>query len=329
MEGSGSFVDLLKPVLDTYMDASVALIGCRSAGLERESCEYDLLVVRPERNPPATLRIGGGFVDLVFSTEAELARARAPEFSLSLAAAKPIRDGDLLLSTACSAARELVDRNHLRCSEERLASSLKAIGRSEEAAGRGAATDADFWLMSAGYELARAWLHSSGVTPAPSHLLSQLRQLSRGPPGLFEAFSRAVGLGAASRTSCQARLEGLGVIYDLRELPGAWQEGASPESVRAAYELLGVKANAALLASQPADSYCFLGLEVARWLPEVAKTHFGRREASTITGSMPGAGEGLIARSVVSSLGLSRSLDEVGSGLAALRNKVSALARRT
>jgi hypothetical protein len=100
-------------------------------GLERESCEYDLLLIRPERNPPATLRIGDVFVDLAFSTESELIGARSPEVAVSLAFVRPIRDRDLVLSGSSSAARESLERNYQRCAEGRLASSVKGIGRAD------------------------------------------------------------------------------------------------------------------------------------------------------------------------------------------------------
>lgn len=329
VEGPGSFASLFEPVLDTYMDASVGLVGCRSTGLEREGCEYDLLVVRPERNPPATLKVGDVFVDLAFSTESDLTAPRSPEHALSLAFVKPVRDRDLLLSSSSSAARESLNRNYQKCAEERLASAVKGMGRAEEALTKGAKGDADFWLLSAGYDFAYAWLSASEVIPSPSHLLSQLRQLSRGQPGMFETFSNATGLGAASRKSCDARLDALGLIYDLKGTPGSDEGSAAPESVRASYDLLRRKSAAALQASQPAESFCFLGLEVARSLPQILKSRYGRKETSALVSSLSGGEGSLLAQSVVGALGIVRPLESVEKALGALRSRVSALTRKT
>jgi hypothetical protein len=322
-------VDLLAPILDTYMDAAVGLVGCRSTGLQRESCEYDLLVVRPERNPPATLKIGKGFVDLAFSTEDELAAPRSPEIAVSLAFVKPVRDNSLVLSTCSSTAREAASRNFQKSAEDRLASSVKSMGRAEEAISKGAEADSAYWLVSAGYDFAYAWLLSSQMIPAPSHLLAQLRQLSRRQPGMFEAFSNSAGLQGASRAACEARLDSLGVIYDLLETPGTEPESASPETVRASYELLGIKSTAIIQASQPADAYCFLGREVVRTLPEVLASRLGRRETYEMVSSLAGGEVGLLAQSVVKSLGITRSPDAIQRGLDTLRNQVSVLSRKT
>ncbi|HYB44890.1 MAG TPA: hypothetical protein VEC92_00055 [Nitrososphaerales archaeon] len=329
MNGSGAVAGLLAPVLDTYADAAVGLIGCRSTGLSRESCEYDLLLVRPERNPPATLRIGETFVDLAFSTEGELVGDLGPEATASLAFLKPVRDRDLILSSSSSAARESFEKTCQRCADERLALSVKGMGRAEEAVSGGGAQDADFWLVSAGYDLAYAWLYASGTIPAPSHLLSQMRELSRGRPGIFEAVSNATGLTAGSRTACEGRLDALALIYDLTETPSPGAEAASPGSVRAAYELLRRKAMATLQVSQPVESFCFLGLEMTRRLPQILKENVGRRETSEIVSSLSGEEGGLLAQSVVRALRIGRPVEMVEKGLEGLRGEVSALARRT
>ena len=69
MKGSSSPpATFLGPVLDMYRNSAVALVGCRSRGLERYSCEHDVLVVAGEGAPPATLKMGDGYVDLFFLT---------------------------------------------------------------------------------------------------------------------------------------------------------------------------------------------------------------------------------------------------------------------
>ena len=311
------------------MDASVGLTGCRAAGIERSSCEYDLLIVRPERNPAATVKVGGGYVDLLFSTERELMGLHTPEAAISLAFVKPVRDNGMILSTAISLARESLARNYQRGAEERLALSVKAMGRAQEAVSRGSEADAGFWLASAGYDSAYAWLLASTSLPAPSHLLSQLRENSRGHPGMFEAFSNAVGLRDAGREACESRLDALGVIYDLMEVPSSEGESSSPESVRASYDLLRSKAMATLSSSQPVDSYCFLGLEAINALPQLLTKRLERRDTSQVVSTLSAEENGLLAQSVVQSLKLARPLGAVERGLDTLRNRVSELSRKT
>lgn len=329
MEVPHSFVGILRPILDTYIDAAVGLIGCRSRGIQSGSCEYDLLVVKPEHNPPATLRVGDSFVDLAFCTEADLASPRSLDFAISLAFMKPVRDDGLFLSSCASAARESLQRSYKRSTDEHLASSIKAMGRAEEAAANSADADAGFWLATAGYEFAHAWLLSSGTYPAPSHLLSQVRELSRGRPGMFEAFSSAIGLQGASRAACEARLEALSLVFDLKEQPGKDPENSSPESVRAAFELLRAKSKADLQAFQPVNAYCFLGLEVVRSIPQVLTRAEGKRRGMELAGPTPEGGRGLLARSVIDSLGVAGSPGSVKERLDGLRNQVLALARMT
>ena len=68
----GPATTLLRPILDTYRDSAVALVGCKSRGLDRYSCEYDVIVLAGAKQPPTSLRIGDVFVDLTFSSEGEI-----------------------------------------------------------------------------------------------------------------------------------------------------------------------------------------------------------------------------------------------------------------
>jgi hypothetical protein len=145
---------------------------------------------------------------------------------------------------------------------------------------------------------------------------------------MFETFSKATGLDAASRAACEGRLEALALIYDLAETPTKGKEVASPESVRASYELLRRKSMAILQASQPAESFCFLGLEVARRLPQVLKNRLGGRETSEVFTVLSGGENRLLAQSVVRALGIDRSPDAIRRTLGALRSQLSMLARK-
>ena len=54
-----------------YRRSAVAVTGCHAEGLQRNSCELDVLVVGPEKRRSTTVRIGGVYMDLAFIDEKE------------------------------------------------------------------------------------------------------------------------------------------------------------------------------------------------------------------------------------------------------------------
>ena len=145
----GPALAVLRPIMDTYMDSAVAVIGCNSRGLGRYSCEFDVLVVTGDRRPPTSLRIGDAFVDLKFSSEKDVLKPANPEHAISLALAKPMKDTSLVLSTSSAANYAVLGELAKKASGTRLASALKILGRAEAALAKGALIDADFWLLAA------------------------------------------------------------------------------------------------------------------------------------------------------------------------------------
>ncbi|MDV3244404.1 MAG: hypothetical protein LYZ66_04420 [Nitrososphaerales archaeon] len=331
--GRGSIVQLLRPVLDTYMDSAVGLTGCRALGIERESCEYDVVVVGAELRTPATIRAGDAYMDVFFLTEEEATAPTTPEIAVSLASVKPVKDTTLVLSACTSAAREALAENSRRSADEHLTSSIKAMGRADDALSKGMVQDADFLLLTAGYDFAFAWLYSEGDQPAPSHILAQLKHRSRGQSLMYEAFSSAAGLEGASRSRCEERLDGLSVIYDLKEAPAGEPEAAAPTTLRVAYEIVRRKSEFLVKAVQPVDCYAFLGLELARGLPETLRARTGadadRLASSGVVSALSKGKNKLIGESLVRALGLGRDERAVRTALAGLRLQVSALARKT
>lgn len=324
-------VQLLRPVLDTYSDSAVALVGCRSLGIERECCEFDVVVVTKEVRPRNTLRMGDARLDLFFLSEKEALQPSDPEIAVSMAFAKIVRDSTLLLSAGCSAAQAVLPENSRRGAQARLGASLKAMGRADEALSKGAAEDADFWLLSAAYEFAIAWLYALEVKPAPSHLLAQLKEHSRGSPKKFEAFSAAAGLERASRKDCEARLESMAVLYDVLDAPQADPEASAPTSTRITFQIVKEKAAFLNNAIQHADCYSFLGYEAMEILPEVLRKMLGaegKEPEQSLIVSLLSKGEGKpISDAVISGLGLVRQEKVIQSGLSALRAQVSSLTR--
>ncbi len=314
---------LLRPVLDTYMDSAVALVGCASRGLERYSCEHDVLVVTKEKLPPTSLKIGDVYADLTFVSENDVLKPAKPEHALSVALAKPVRDTTLVLSTGIAANSAVFSESAKKASGARLASALKILGRAEEAMAKKATLDADFWLLAASYEFAYAWLLSKEVLPSPSHLLSQLRDVSRGSPRGFEGFSIGAGLESAGRAGCGARLEGVTVLHDLiRERPESGSASAMWPAARTG--ILSAKANELVTRVELAECYSYLGQELVDAVLALLKPHSGRN-----LGSLASGGDALLGERLIRQLGLARDDKAVRAGLDSLKERVSSLARKS
>jgi hypothetical protein len=312
---------LLRPILDTYMDSAVAIVGCRSRGLERYSCEHDVLVVTSERRPRTSLKIGDNFADIVFLTERDVFKPLNPEHALSLAFAKPVRDTSLMLSTCSATNLAIVGESAKKASQTRLSSALKSLGRAEAAVSKGALVDADFWVLAASYEYAYAILLSSETLPSPSHLLSQLRDGSKQRPRGFEGVSIGAGLEAAGRAGCGARLEAVAVLHDLL------REGTKTESQDSAWPtaktgILLAKAQELIARAELAECYCFLGQELVDGMMSLFRLNPRRTLTSLTSGK-----DKLLGERLTRQLGLARPEKAVKTGLAILKDQVSQFAR--
>ncbi len=320
---TGPAASVLGPVLDTYMDSAVAIVGCNSRGIERYSCEYDVLVVTSDRLPPSSLRVGDLYLDLVFVPEREILRPSSPEHAISLAFAKPVRDTTLILSTSSAANSAILAESAKRASETRLASALKTLGRAEGALAQKELIDADFWLLAASYEFAYSWLLSRETLPSPSHILAQLRGSSKERPRGFEGVSIGAGLEAAGRAGCGARLEGVTVLHDLlRE--GSQEREAEHAWPKAKTEILVAKAQELITRVELAECYSFLGQELIDDM-----LHLLKLNPKKTLSSLAGGRDRLLGERLVRQLGLARSEEAVRTGLEIVKGQVSKLARKT
>ena len=318
---AGPAAVVLRPILDTYMDSAVAVIGCNSRGIGRYSCELDVIVVTGERRPSTSLRFGDVYVDLRFASEREVLKPTNPEHAMSMAMAKPVKDASLVLSTSSAANFAVIAESARKASGIRLASALKILGRAESALAKGALVDADFWLLAASYEYGYALLLSKESIPSPSHLLAQLREGSKGNPRGFEGMSMAAGLEAAGRAGCGARLEGVTVLHDvLRE--GSKEVMAESEWPKERTEIAASKAGELVNRVELAECYSFLGQELVDGMIALMKPHPKRTLTSLTEGK-----DRLLGERLVRQLGLARSKNAVESGLYALKGLVSVLAR--
>ena len=322
MKGRGPAATYLGPILDTYMGAAVALVGCASRGIERYSCEPDVLVVTEEKHPSTSLKMGDAYADLVFATEAEVMDPPTPELALAIATAKPVRDSGLVLTTGSASALANFSGWAKAATRMRVTSALKTAVRAEESVAGGATLDADFWLLAASYEFAFALLLSRDVIPSPSHLLAQLRTASMGAPQGFEGVSIGAGLEAATRTGCGTRLDGLGVLHDLvRE--GSDSAAGKSEWAEARDQVMGAKARELVVRAELAECYSFLGQELVAALLAVQRLHPRR----TI-GSLASGRDMLLGERLVKQLGLTRGEKDIRAALEVLRRQVAVLTKR-
>jgi hypothetical protein len=325
----GPSAQLLRPILDTYRNSALAIVGCHARGLERPSCELDVVVVTNEKRPNSTVRIGEVFLDLFFASEKEVLKPSNPEHSVSLAHAKTVRDTSLVLSTGLLSNVALLTNSARRSSSQRLASALKLLSRAEEALSRDSAIDADYWLLSAAYDYAYSWLYSKEVPPSPSHLLGQLKSQSKGTLKNFESFSRGAGLEKSSRASCGSRLDGVAVLYDVL---GGGHEGdrvIRPTWSATRLECLGSKTRELNQRVEHAECYSYLGTETLNALRQL----IAREGGATKTGMGPSAlttgRNRLLGDRLLRELGLVRKHDSLKEALELVRAQVSRLARRT
>lgn len=312
----------LEPILDTYRGAAFALVGCTSRGMERYSCEFDVLVVTNESRPPTSLKFGDIYADVVFASERDVLKPPGPERAMAVALAKPLRDSALVLSTASAACTATFSDSAKAACRTRLTSALKTTVRAEDSLSKGATVDADFWLLAASYEFAYALLLSREVIPSPSHLLAQLRAAPKVLPKGFEGVSIGAGLEAAARTACGTRLDALAVLHDLvREGSGSATADSEWTDVRS--EILRKKAEELVTRAELAECYSFLGQELVDDLLAVQKLHPKRS-----IGSLASGGDKLLGDRLVKQLGLSRNEKSIRAGLDVLRRQVTLLTKK-
>ncbi len=330
MKGAqGPVTQLLRPILDTYRGSALAVIGCHARGLERPSCELDVVVVTNEKRPNSTVRIGEVFLDLFFVSEKEVLKPSNPEHSVSLACAKTVKDTSLILSTSLASNVAVLASSAKRSSSQRLASALKSLGRAEEALSKGSAIDADYWLLYAAYNYAYSLLYSGEVPPSPSHLLCQLKSQSKTAPKSFESFTTGAGLENSSRMSCGSRLEGVAVLYDVL---GGGHEGA--KAIRSTwsatrFECVSSKTRELNQRIEHAECYSYLGTEMLNALGQLTAregraTKLGMGPSALTTGETVLLGDRLLKE-----LGLVRESDSLKEALKLVRAQVSRLARNT
>jgi hypothetical protein len=314
---------LLRPLLETFPDAAIALIGCTAAGIDRYSCEMDVLLLTGDRKPPTSLRIGDVLADIRFLSEREFLRPTNPEHSMALANLKPVRDTSLILSTSSATNLAIFSKSANNSSRGRLTSSLKVLGRAEEAFAKERVVEADFWLLAATYEFAYAWLFSKELVPSPSHILTQLREATEGEPRKFEAFSTGAGLDAAGRAGCGARLEGAIVLHDIiREESKTATADSEWTEVRS--QILDGKARELLTRIELAECYSYLGQDLVDSLLTLVKLH----PRSSIHSLASGENR-LLSERLTRQLGIARTTKDIRNGLSLVKAQVSLLAKET
>jgi hypothetical protein len=255
------------PALKTYSSHSVAIIGCHASRSSRSSCEYDLLMVGEDLLGSKSLRVKDLYVDLLFARDRDVRQVSDPEFALTLSSLVPLRDNKWLLATASSQAKKSFKQNSAKASEVRLSSALKALGRVDENLSEGKLQDADFWLLSAGYDFSLSTLYSAQIIGSPSHLLSQMKKGAKKPHPRFKEWADSVGLPLASRAMSENRLGGLTVLYDILrtvELDSSLARPLARYRSKEAEEIVKRKAGYLLDLLLSTESFSYLGYEVVQ-----------------------------------------------------------------
>ncbi|HUI01498.1 MAG TPA: hypothetical protein VLX56_07700 [Nitrososphaerales archaeon] len=320
-------------VLKTYPSNEVAIVGCHTARISRESCEYDLLVVSRDPTPPKYVRVGESYAKVVFRSERDL-RDPEPELSASLARATVLRDASLLLAGVVSSAKRRFKQSCGRAAESHLAGALKALGRVNEKVGDDL-PEADFWLTSAATDLALAEIFSDLQVPSPSHLFAQMKGLSRRRPASFREWTEASGFNLASKSSCEVRLETLSILYDVMrtsamDMPTSLKFGRYRSDD--AMAIVRGKANELLASLDTVECYSFLGYEVVRTFLDVhaMRCHALRKEPdySQVTKELTSGPDRLISEEILRGMGLLRPTELLRAGADSLAKAVAALAAK-
>jgi hypothetical protein len=326
-------VQTIIPVLKTFASDEVAIIGCHVSNLSRRSCEYDLLLVEKDRVPEKFVRVGDVYAELIFRTEKEL-EDPDPGLALELSSAVSLRDNSLRLATAITHCRRVFKANCRKATETHLASALKALARVDDTLSEKKLLEADLWLLSAGYDFAQAELLSRGTIPRPSHLLYQMKSVSKGRGAGFRQWAGACGLELASRASCEIRLEAVSIIYDVLRTTGAGPSLSmrlGRYASRESSEILGAKANEILASMESAECYSFLGQEVTKSLLDLYLLRASRRSREPdydVTGDLTAGKDRLISMDVIKALGLVRTEQIIRTASEGLKSSVSLLAKR-
>lgn len=334
LQSTDTIVRTILPALKTFPTNEVAIVGCHATGQARRSCEYDLLVISRDPIPEKVVGIDDSYAHVIFRKEAEV-KQPGPELSVALATAVPLRDNSLLLASAISDCRRNYRESCGALMELHLASSLKAVGRVDDLLTGEQVREADFWLVSGAYDFSYAELLNSGVVPAPSHLLRQMKTLPKRRGKSFQAWASAAGLELSSRASCENRLEALSIVYDVLRTSEASLD-LLPQLGRYkdadAFDVLKLKAEELIQSIQSVDCFSYLGKEMVRGMVDLYSLHAGRiskaRDYNTTIRDLTIGEDRLISEEVLRSLGLVRSSEMLKDANAQLKTAVSALAKK-
>jgi len=320
---------LLRPILDTYRSSAIAVVGCHARGIERPSCELDVILITSEKRPNSAIRMGEVFIDLSFVSEKEALRPANDEHAVSLAYAMTVRDTSLILSTSIASNQAILSNSARRSSNHRLATALKSLGRAEDALYKGNLVNADYWLLSAAYDYAFSLLYSREIPPSPSHLLSQLKDQAGKIPRSYESFSNSAGLANSSRSSCRSRLEGLGVLYDV--LGRGYEHSKAVRSLWSTprFDCISSKARELNQRVEHAECYSYLGMEVLNVLRQLMTQEWGISKARVGPSTFTEGANRLLADQLFVDMGFLREGDTLKESLEVLRSQVSRLARKS
>lgn len=334
-ETRGALAKVLGPILDTYLNCPIAITGCNSYNIARDSCELDIIVVTEERKPSLSTKVGSNYIDIYFMEEREIMSPSDPEIGVSLAHIVPVRDSSWVLSMCSSTNKALLESNMKKSSEQRLSLALKGLSRAYEALSNESAIDSSFWLLYSGYQVGFSFLYSRSILPCPSHLLQQMKDGAKGNPEIFDAFSSAIGVEQSSRLSCLKRIDAISILYDILHTMNAdvHRSKESPDYTSyTSFEIVKNKASSYLDELKIVDSFSFLGLVTVTSLLDLLYFYSTSKSIESdftfITTTLSKGEKRLISQDVLNSLSLVREEHTLKASLGKLHESVSSLAKR-
>lgn len=307
---------ILTPIIDTYKDKPIALVGCHAQGIGRECCEFDLMIVG-EEDKPKKLSFGDRFFEIFFLEEKRIFEPEGPENSLMLASMIILRDTTFSLSTSYSYNKALITQNSKKAAERWLSLSLNCTAKSQEAIEEQKLGDADFWLSLSGYYFGLALLYLKQKLPSPSHMVEQLKSISERGSDIFTSFATSVSLRDANKQNCYKRLQFINLIVDTFQ-----NNQQLSNLVEDNLDVLNRKAEYLILNKQSVECFSYLGLKCCKYILKLSeKEGQDRFPLSSLYRS------NLISKDVISGLFGKRKKEEISEPGELLKKQIHVIAK--
>jgi hypothetical protein len=158
----------------------------------------------------------------------------------------------------------------------RMRSAIMKIGRFHEALSLGNMLESAFWLQSSSYDYSDCLAILTGHPPSPSHIMTQMREYSRGENGdSFRVWSEALGMDMATSAGVKRRLKTMATILKpLRKLEKCKTESNgywNPRLTLSSHylELVAKKVRHLVGEHKVVEAYSYIGREIVHLTEEL------------------------------------------------------------